>query len=136
MSGRFLLVFLPGVCLAPGLFCLRCVFIYLSCIKSFKTKLIQFTNSQHFDSSRKIDEILKVFLPKLQEPDLLLQCFASIKIQIIQNLFDILQRELKFLEKQDHLQSLQCLIVIKPVARSCDFRGRQKTNLVVMMQGA
>ena len=67
---------------------------------------------------------------QFQKPELLRQGFLRVKMGIVENGFDLFQRELQFAKKQDALQTAKRRIVIQPVACRRTLAGDELTALI------
>jgi len=57
-----------------------------------------------------------------------------VKVRVIQNALDVLERELQLSKQQNGLQPRQRCIVIQPVTCFCAGRGRQQADGIIVVQ--
>lgn len=104
-----LLVFLIRGCAAPLFFDLSSKTCLLGLVKCVK---IHRCHSYFQSLTGESDEFSKLLSPQLQQFDLVLQRGSLVKVRIIQDPFDILERKFQLPKQQNGLQPRQCCTVI------------------------
>ena len=117
----------------PFCFCFGLVLVEFAGVKCGK---VHGFNSFFLDLAGEGDKPVDVLPLPFQKPDLLRQGFLRIKMGIVENGFDLFERELQFAKKQDALQTAKRRIVIQPVACLRYAGGRQKADGVIVVKRA